>query len=94
MNTTTKDEFGAVETANWPMPVSASPVRRAMSWKSAEEALHQLHDEFKDDPLYLWMEMSFEEMADKVNKARFCGGEDMTRDQSWMRRQDAAGRVV
>ncbi|MES1979586.1 MAG: hypothetical protein V4451_16210 [Pseudomonadota bacterium] len=75
---------------------SASPRlagRAKLSWATAEEVLHQLHNEFKDDPLYLWMEMSFEEMADKVNKARFCGGEDMTRDQSRMRRQDAGGRV-
>lgn len=97
-NITQQDRNLADDFAGWAKSLDAESAftrpRIKRSWATAEELLHQLHDEFKDDPLYLWMELSFEDMADKVNKARFCGGEDMTPDKSWIRRQDAAGRTV
>ena len=58
-----------------------------------EAVLRQWHLESLNEPEFLWLEKaSFEDMADMVNKARFCAGADadMTPDDSWMARQDRA----
>ena len=57
-----------------------------------EAVLRQWNLESLNEPELLWLEVNFEDMADMVNKARFCAGADadMTPDDGWMARQDRA----
>ncbi|RYF30682.1 MAG: hypothetical protein EOO23_04590 [Comamonadaceae bacterium] len=69
-------------------------VDRQMDFKQIEALMHKLHAEHVNSPEYLWLDVSFEDMADKVNKARFCASEprDEAPDNSWMGRQDIQTR--
>ena len=62
------------------------------TWAAMEAILRQWHEQSLGDPEYLWMDRSFEDMADAVNQAVICAKwpQETTPDDSWMARQDAA----
>ena len=71
--------------------VLPNPFRQSR-YVQMEATLRQWHEDSLDDLEYVWLEPNFEQMADAVNKAVFCAEtpRDMTPDDSWMARQDAA----
>ena len=70
MNTVTNQEAQALASAF----TAGNPFRPNVtrpSWKTMEETLRQWHEDTLDDPEFQWLDVSFEDMADKVSRAVF-----------------------
>ena len=67
-----------------------TPVGLLPSWATMEQVLRAWHEQSLRDPEYQWLDLSFEAMADSVNKAVFCAAapRDQKPDDSWKARQN------
>lgn len=70
MNSITTPEAQAIASAF----TRGNPIKP--SYKTMEETLRQWHQDSLNDPEFMWLSISFEQMADAVNKAVFCTGDD------------------
>ena len=73
------------------MNATTHNIREKLTYEQKAEILDQWHAESMDDPEYLWLTQSFEDMAGAVLKAHWLATEprDDTPDNGWMARQDA-----
>lgn len=101
---TQQDRSLADDFAGWARSLDAESAftrpRIKPSIKTMIEVLHQWHDDIKDELEMNYLPVNLEVVADKLESAHRWANEAREQaavegpDQSWIRRQDAAGRTA